>query len=36
MPTCEELVEQLRAIRRNVVAVIGSESDRFDRLDGRY
>ncbi len=45
MPTCEELVEQLYALRRDVLAIVGDEDcpdragaviERFDRLIGRY
>ena len=45
MPTCEELVEQLYALRRDMLAILGDENctdragaviDRFDRIIGRY
>jgi len=45
MPTCEELVEQLYALRRDILAIVGDEdcsdsagavTERFDRVIGRY
>jgi hypothetical protein len=45
MPTCEELVEQLYALRRDILAIVGEDdstgraaavSDRFDRMIARY
>ena len=45
MPTCEELVDQLYALRRDVLAIVGDEGfpdpagaviERFDRMIARY
>ena len=44
MPTCEELVEQLHGLRRDVLAIVGDEDKRrtaavkkrFERMIARY
>lgn len=45
VPTCEELVDQLYALRRDVLAIVGDEGfadpagaviERFDRMIARY